>query len=548
MPTKALVTPRILAVFTLALLLCAAPARAALPLHAGRPDLPDRLDARPLHGLGAYAHTLVELQGPTDPAAIALQAAGAKLIAPRLGLWRVRTDAALRVLPSLLTAHDVRSVSPDPPLHTAAAYFTDPLSISEWWPSHIGADRWTPPGPGVPLTLIDAGTDLSHEEFANRPDTTALNSQTFTTSIEEEHGTATASVAAAPANGKGIVGIYPQAKLQVWDASPAGELTVGDEIAGLYSAISHGRGVISLSLGGFDRIPIEEHAILGAFAAGSLVVASAGNDRSEGSTPSYPSAFAHVLSIGATDELDDVTSFSSSARTMDLAAPGQNITVAVPAYWNPIGYSAMDGTSFSAPLVAGAAAGIWTLRPKLANTQLFEIMRRSARDLGKKGWDADTGYGMLDVPAALARKAPAVDPQEPNEDVYLVKPKGLLRAGHAPITAPHRRNRFIRARVERGEDPEDVYRAYLPAKGRLVVTVRTNANVDLEVWGRHTQTVFERGAAARRDLLGMAAHPGSRFERVTIRGRGVGQYVYVDVFLGKRESAASYSLSVSVRR
>ena len=81
-----------------------------------------------------------------------------------------------------------------------------------------------------------------------------------------------------------------------------------------------------------------------------------------------------------------------------------------------------------------------------------------------------------------------------------------------------------------------------------MVTVRTNANVDLEVWGRHTQTVFERGAAARRDLLGMAAHPGSRFERVTIRGRGVGQYVYVDVFLGKRESAASYSLSVSVRR
>src|SRR5436190_18808086 len=384
MPTKALATPRILAVLTLALLLGAAPARAALPLHAGGPALPDRLDARPLQGLGVYSHTLVELQRPNDPAAMALQAADAKLIAPQLGVWRVPTASAVRVLPSLLAAHDVRSVSPDLLLRTSAAppagYFTDPLSISEWWPSHIGADRWTPPGPGVPLTLIDAGTDLTHEEFANRPDTTALNRQTFTSGIEEEHGTATASVAAAPANGKGVVGIYPQAKLRVWDASPAGELTVGDEIAGLYSAIEHGRGVISLSLGGFDRIPIEEHAILAAFATGSLVVASAGNDRSEGSSPSYPSAFAHVLSSGATDELDDVTSFSSSARTMDLAAPGQNITVAVPAYWNPIAYSAMDGTSFSAPLVAGAAAGIWTLRPKLANTQLFEIMRRSARD------------------------------------------------------------------------------------------------------------------------------------------------------------------------
>jgi Subtilase family len=233
---------------------------------------------------------------------------------------------------------------------------------------------------------------------------------------------------------------------------------------------------------------------------------------------------------------------------MDLAAPGQNITVAVPTYWNPIGYSAMDGTSFSAPLVAGAAAGVWTLRPKLTNTQLFEVMRHSARDVGKPGWDKDSGYGILDVPAALTRKAPPVDPQEPNEDIYLVKPKGLLGAGHEPITAPHRGNAVLHAHVEQAEDPEDVYRAYLPEKGRLVVTVRTNANVDLEVWGRHTRTVFERGAAAQRDLLGMAAHPGSRFERVTIHGRGVAQYVYVDVFLPKGGGQADYSVSVATAR
>ena len=404
MPTKALATPRILTLLALALLLFAAPAR-ALPLHAGHAILPDRLDARPLGGLQRYSHTLVELQGPSDPAELPLRAAGAKLISPQLSLWRVPTAPALRFLPSLLSAGDVRAVSPDVPLRTMAApsYFTDPLSISQWWPAHIGADRWTPPGPGFPVTLIDAGTDLSHEEFAARLKTTALNTQTFTSGIDEEHGTATASVVGAPQNGKGVVGIYPQAKLQVWDASPGGELTVGDEIAGLVSATQHGRGVINLSLGGFDRIPIEEHAILAAFAAGSLVVASAGNDRLEGSTPSYPSAFAHVLSIGATDELDHVTSFSSAARTMDLAAPGQNMTVAVPAYWNPIGYSAMDGTSFSAPLVAGAAAGVWTRRPRLTNTQLFELMRRSARDVGTKGWDKDTGYGILDVAAALSR-------------------------------------------------------------------------------------------------------------------------------------------------
>ena len=121
-------------------------------------------------------------------------------------------------------------------------------------------------------------------------------------------------------------------------------------------------------------------------------------------------------------------------------------------------------------------------------------------------------------------------------------------AGHEPITAPGRRNRILRAHVEQAEDPEDVYRTYLPAKGRLVVTVRAEANVDLEVWGRHTRTVFERGAAAQRDLLGMAAHKGSRFERVTIRARGVGQYVYVDVFLAKGVTQASYSVSVATAR
>lgn len=553
MPTKALATPRILTVLALALLACAAPARAALPTHAGHAILRDALGTKPLHGLNAYPRTLVELRGENNAAELALREAGGKLIAPELGLWRLPTGPALRVLPSLLAAHAVSSVSPDLPLRTGPgsgfmSVFTDPLSLTQWWPTHVGADRWTPPGPGVPLTLIDAGTDLSHEEFVNRPSTSALDAQTFTSGFEEAHGTATASVAAAPENGKGIVGIYPQAKLQVWDASPGGVLTVSDEIAGLSSAVRHGKGVINLSLGGFDRIPIEEHAILAAFGAGSLVVASAGNDRSEGSLASYPSAFAHVLSIGATDELDRVTSFSSASRAMDLAAPGQNITTAVPTYWNPVGYSALDGTSFSAPLVAGAAAGVWTLRPKLTNTQLFELMRRSARDVGKRGWDKDTGFGILDVGAAMTRKAPPADPQEPNEDVYLVKPKGLLQAGHMPITAPNRRNRVLLARVEKAEDPEDVYRAFLPKKGRLVVTVRTDANVDLEIWGRNTQTVFERGAAARRDLLGVASHAGSRFERVTIRARGVGQYVYLDVFLGKHVREASYSLSVSVRR
>ncbi len=349
--------------------------------------------------------------------------------------------------------------------------------------------------------MIDSGVDLSHEEFAGRPNTFPLNAMTYSGNDEELHGTATASVAAAPENGVGIVGLYPQAKLQLWDASPNAQLTVGDEINGLFAARRRGPGVINLSLGGFDRIPIEEHAIASVFGSGSLIVASAGNDREGGSSLSYPATFPHVLTVGATDENDRVTVFSSASPALDLAAPGQDIEAAIPTIFNPSGYAAVDGTSFSAPLVSAAAAAVWTLRPTLTNTQLFQIMRRSARDIGKRGWDADTGYGILDLPAAVAHHTPADDPQEPNEDIYLVKPNGLTKSGHAPLTAQHRARAILPAQLERSEDPEDVYRIWLPARGKLVVTVQANGERDPRDLGQPHEDRLRawRGRAARSD-------------------------------------------------
>jgi hypothetical protein len=533
---------------------CCAPALGAPLTHPGSAVVAGRAPAgQSLQHLQAYPRTLVELDRVRGPAAVAtLRRAGGELIAQPLALWRLPSWTAERVLPGLLRRGLVRSVTPDVPVGTRLgqasgffSQFTDPLSTSQWWISHVGADRWTPPGPGVPLTLIDSGVDLSHEEFASRPNTVALNTMSFSGNDEELHGTATASVAAAPENGVGIVGIYPQAKLQLWDASPSSQLTVSDEINGLFAARRAGRGVINLSLGGFDRIPIEEHAIMSVIGSGSLVVASAGNDREGGSSLSFPANFPHVLTVGATDESDRVTVFSSASPALDLAAPGQDIPAAIPTFFNPSGYSSMDGTSFSAPLVSGAAAAVWTYRPTLTNTQLFQIMRHSARDVGKRGWDADTGYGILDLPAALNRRAPADDPQEPNEDVYLVRPNGLSKTGRAPLTRQSRQRASLTAQLERQEDPEDVYRVWLPARGRLVVTVRPSANATLEVWGGRTRTVFERGLAAKRDLIASSVHPGRRFERVTLRSRGVGQYVYVDVFLAKNVVQGSYTLSVA---
>jgi Subtilase family len=515
------------------------------------PPLPGK---RALQALDRYPRTLIELDRTRGGLAIPwLVHAGARLIAPRLQLWRLSSRRAQALLPNLVSAHLVRSVTPDYPLRSdrVLTHFLggDPLVQYQWWIPAIGADQVEPPGPGIPITVIDTGLDTAHEEFSSRPNTVTLNGQDISAPAGEEwHGTAVASVAAAPTNGVGVVGVYPQAALQAWDASPnsAGQLTVGDEVRGLVAAIGRGRSVINLSLGASQYLPIEEEAVLAAFGTGSLVVVAAGNERQKGNPLDYPASYNHVLTVGSTDTTDAVSAFSNSSPYMDLAAPGESIPAAV--FTDPTGYAAVSGTSFATPLVAGASAAVWTRRPTLKNTQLFDLMRWTARDVGPPGWDPDTGFGVLNIPAATSSKAPAVDPQEPNEDIFLVKPKGLFRSGHPPLTFAGHGNAALSARLDSSEDPEDVYRVWVPKKSKVSFSLKPNANVNVAVWGPKTKSVFEKGKALKRDLIVAGVKPGKAVERVAVRNAGPGAYVYFDAFLGKNVGDAAYTLAIKTAR
>jgi hypothetical protein len=541
----------------LTVLVCAAaPAAAAAPVkYFGHAIVPAPLPGkRGLQALDRYQRTLIELDRARGGLAIpALVHAGAQPIAPQLQLWRLSSRRARALLPNLIRAHLVRSVTPDYPLRpdrVLTTPYTDPLVSYQWWIPAIGADQVEPPGPGIPITVIDTGLDASHPEFAGRPNTSTLNGQDISALGEEFHGTAVASVAAAPTNGVGVVGVYPQAALQAWDASPnaAGQLTVGDEVRGLVAAIGRGRSVINLSLGASQYIPIEEEAVLAAFGTGSLVVVAAGNERQKGNPLDYPASYNHVLTVGSTGPTDAVSSFSNSSPYMDLAAPGESIPAAIPMSIFADGYSQVDGTSFATPLVAGASAAVWTSRPTLKNTQLFDLMRWTARDVGAPGWDPDTGFGVLNIPAAMNSKAPSVDPQEPNEDVFLVKPKGLFRSGHAPLTGVGHGSASLTARLDSSEDPEDVYRVWVPKKSKVTFSLQPNANVNVAVWGPKTKSVFEKGKALKRDLIVAGVKPGKALERVSVRNAGPGAYVYFDAFLGKNVADAAYALAIKTAR
>src|SRR5437588_2365513 len=151
--------------------------------------------------------------------------------------------------------------------------------------------------------------------------------------------------------------------------------------------------------------------------------------------------------------------------------PARRFPIAVPTWANASGYASASGTSFSSPLVAGAAAWVWTRRPDLEVTQLFDLMRWSATDIGPKGFDEDTGFGLLNVPAALSEPVPPVDPHEPNDDISEITAGKLFRQSAAPLTSPGHERLSFGARLDVTEDPEDVYRGWVPAHRRVACRV-----------------------------------------------------------------------------
>ena len=500
--------------------------------------------------LSMYDSGLVLARPGAGPA---LRGAGGVKLTNTLPIWRVPSRSALQVLPQLLRSNLVSEVAADQQLSTLT---TPPIAEGQdWWIPVVGANAVTPPGPGKPLTIIDTGVDLTHDEFAGRPNTTALNPQS-TSSANDAHGTAVASMAAAQMNSTGILGTYPQANLYAWDASPSGVgITVGDVIQGLDAAIHQGAGVVNLSLGSQVRNTVLDRMIAVTQNAGLLVVAAAGNSREFGSPLEYPASDPHVVTVGATNDSNQPTFYTSGSPHVDLAAPGDLVWAAVPVTADPAKYELVQGTSFASPIVAAAADWVWTARPTLDWTQLAELLRASAQDVSTPGFDPFTGFGRLNIPAALTAAPVAADPQEPNEDVSYVKPGGFLHRSAKPLTAVRRKNGSVTARLDFGDDPRDVYRVWIPGKHSASIALQpSGGDVDLAMWGPKTASVLASGAALRRDSRGISERTGAKRERLRVKNTArKGAYFYAEAYVGAGSGNVSrpvagigYKVAVSI--
>ena len=224
------------------------------------------------------------------------------------------------------------------------------------------------------------------------------------------HGTLVAGVAAAtPDNGVGIAGIGFHSSYMPIKIFRTGNNAFAFGYEAIAYAADRGCKVINLSWGGanaYSRFGEEiiNYAVL---EKDAVVVAAAGNSGKD--EKYYPASYERVLSVAVTDAEDKKVSQTTHNYWVDMVAPGnRNYSTK-----NEDGYSYSSGSSFAAPLVAGAAALVRAHYPQWSAMQVMQQLRLSADAIDGLGdnhnYREKLGRGRLNAARALHKlQTPAI--------------------------------------------------------------------------------------------------------------------------------------------
>jgi subtilisin len=264
-------------------------------------------------------------------------------------------------------------------------------------------------GKGVRVAVLDTGMDLGHPDFVGR----AITAQSFVPrqAVQDRHGHGTHCIGTACGSLRPgqlpRYGVAYEAEIYVAKVlSNQGSGTDSGILAGIEWAIANRCAVISMSLGArvqvgqtFSRI--FETVAQRALAAGSLIIAAAGNESQRPSVIApvgHPANCPSILSVGAVDPQLGVAIFSCGGLNpqggqVDIAGPG----VAVRSSWpRPTLYRTISGTSMATPHVAGIAALHAEANPDMRGGSLGWLLLQSSRRLGLS--TRDIGVGLVQAP------------------------------------------------------------------------------------------------------------------------------------------------------
>jgi hypothetical protein len=278
----------------------------------------------------------------------------------------------------------------DPMYATSQASYFETMRLPLAWDLAPGGDDQV-------LAIVDSGVDLGHPDLVGRllPGRDVKNGDNEP-SDQFGHGTEVATVAAAAVDGDRMAGVTPQGRIMPVKVSGADGMSTDSLIAaGITWAADHGADVINISMGGPVSTGVLKAAVEYAQERDVLVVAAAGNQGH--GFASYPAAFDGVVSVAAVDREGRRAGFSNYGPSVDVAAPGVDILVSS----TDRRYHLKEGTSYSAPIVAGIALLLRGAFPTESAAAIADRLRDGARDAGPLGFDDYYGAGVVDAVGSL---------------------------------------------------------------------------------------------------------------------------------------------------
>ncbi|WNI24236.1 type VII secretion-associated serine protease mycosin [Streptomyces sp. ITFR-16] len=290
-------------------------------------------------------------------------------------------------------------------------------------------------GKGVRVAVIDTGVDTANPQLKSavdrssgtdllpplNPDGTKAKGKARrgdgTTDVVG-HGTKVAGIIAArPRTGTGFVGIAPEATIvPIRQNDDKGNGTAATMAEAIRHAIKENARVINISQDTAKPLPADsdlERAVREALKDDIVVVASAGNDGLTAEVKkTYPAAYPGVLAVAASDRNDERAPFSQTGDFVGVAAPGVDMVSTVPKG----GQCVDNGTSFSAPYVAGVAALIRAEHPRWTQAQVVAQIEQTA-ERAVNGRDDFIGWGVVDPVRALTDDEHPVNAPTPDRAV-----------------------------------------------------------------------------------------------------------------------------------
>ncbi|MCK3864265.1 S8 family serine peptidase [Pseudomonas sp. B329] len=334
----------------------------------------------------------------------------------------------------------------------------DPLAAQQWYLSDINVlPVWKDyTGKGVRIGQFEPGGefatqpeifDVKHPDLAPNVDKAWLQTQQTNETLPgvvSNHATMVAGVMVGAKNGIGGVGVAHDATLGGYYLA-----NEGDDLAGLGHMVSYD---IANNSWGFQRdfaisnmqqgkintassltSNAQYAANNGRGGLGTIIVTAGGNSRATGGSAqgSLTNNNRHSIQVGAINAQADLSTlqigsapFSNPGASLLVSAPGSNVVSTSHMLETDRGstfgnsYSAMQGTSFAAPIVSGVIALMLQANPNLGYRDVQQILALSARkvndpstvwsDNGARNWNGagmhtsnDYGFGEVDARAAV---------------------------------------------------------------------------------------------------------------------------------------------------